>query len=94
MDVQRESALWLDGGEVSSVGVCVVGALQDSRKDVISYDVATHGFEALQLYCELVAGIEQRSLPEVSGDEVPRGLAADVFRSWAGNYSEPVTPKY
>jgi guanine deaminase len=59
-----------------------------------SYDVASYGFEDLQLYRELATGIEQRSMPEVSGDETLRGLAADVLRSWAENYPEPVTPKY
>ena len=59
-----------------------------------SYDVATYGFEDLQFYRELATGIEQRSMPEVSGDETLRGLAADMLRSWADNYPEPVTPKY
>jgi guanine deaminase len=59
-----------------------------------SYDVATYGFEDLQLYRELATGIGQRTLPEVSGDETLRGQAADVLRRWADNYPEPVTPKY
>ena len=59
-----------------------------------SYDVATNGFEDLQLYRELATSIEQRSLPEVSADEPLRGQAADVLRRWADNYPEQVTPKY
>lgn len=59
-----------------------------------NYDVATNGFEDLQPYRELATGIDQRSLPEVSADEPLRGQAADVLRKWAGNYPEPVTPKY
>jgi hypothetical protein len=48
----------------------------------------------LQLYRELATGAEQRSLPELSADEPLRALAADVLRDWAGNFPEPVTPKY
>jgi hypothetical protein len=59
-----------------------------------SYDVATYGFEDLQLYRELATEAEQRSLPEVSADESLRTLAADVLRDWAANLPEPVTPKY
>lgn len=59
-----------------------------------SYDVATCGFEDLQLYRELATDAEQRSLPEVSADELLRTLAADVLRDWAGNFPEPVMPKY
>jgi guanine deaminase len=59
-----------------------------------SYDVATYGFEDLQLYRELATAQEQRSLPELSADEPLRALATDVLRSWAENFPEPVTPKY
>lgn len=59
-----------------------------------SYDVATYGFEDLQLYRELATPAEQRSLPEVSADASLRSLATDVLRSWAENLPEPVTPKY
>lgn len=59
-----------------------------------TYDVATYGFEDLQLYRELATGIGQRSLPEVSADEPLREQAADVLRNWAENFPEPVTPKY
>lgn len=59
-----------------------------------SYDVATYGFEDLQLYRELATSTEQRALPEVSAGESLRTLAADVLRDWAENLPEPVTPKY
>ena len=59
-----------------------------------SYDVATCGFEDLQLYRELATSAEQRSLPEVSADGPLRVLAADVLRKWAEDFPEPVTPKY
>lgn len=59
-----------------------------------SYDVATYGFEDLQLYRELATSVEQRSLPEVSADGPLRALAADVLRDWAENFLEPVTPQY
>jgi guanine deaminase len=58
------------------------------------YDVASNGFEDLQLYRELATGTEQRSLPEVSAGGTLRSQAADVLRRWADNYPEPVTPKY
>jgi guanine deaminase len=59
-----------------------------------SYDVATYGFEDLQLYRELAADADQRSLTEVSAGGSLRTQAADVLRNWAENFPEPVTPKY
>jgi len=59
-----------------------------------SYDVATYGFEDLQLYRELATGADQRSLAEVSAGGQLRDLAAEVLRSWEENFPEPVTPKY
>jgi guanine deaminase len=59
-----------------------------------SYDVATHGFEDLQLYSELATEAGRRSLPEVSAGGTLRTLAADVLRNWAEDLPEPVTPKY
>jgi guanine deaminase len=59
-----------------------------------SYDVATYGFEDLQLYRELAANIEQRSLTEISAGESLRSMAADVLRKWAENFPKPVTPKF
>jgi tRNA(Arg) A34 adenosine deaminase TadA len=59
-----------------------------------SHDVATYGFEDLQLYREFATDLERRSLPEVGADAPIRNLATDVLRSWAENFPEPVTPKY
>jgi len=59
-----------------------------------SYDVATYGFEDLQLYREMATSTEHRSLPEASADESLRTLAANVLRDWTDNFPEPVTPKY
>jgi guanine deaminase len=58
------------------------------------HDVATYGFEDLQLYRELATDAEHRSLDEVSADGSLRDLAAGVLRRWAENFPEPVTPKY
>lgn len=59
-----------------------------------SYDVATYGFEDLQLYRELATNGEQRSIDEVNAGGPLRALASDVLRTWAENLSDPVTPKY
>jgi guanine deaminase len=59
-----------------------------------SYDVATYGFEDLQLYRELATDTERRALPEVSAGSSLRALAASALRDWAENFPGPVTPKY
>jgi guanine deaminase len=59
-----------------------------------SYDVATYGFEDLQLYRELATSVEHRSLPEVSENGPLRTQAAEVLNNWAENLPKPVTPKY
>jgi guanine deaminase len=59
-----------------------------------SYDIATYGFEDLQLYRELATDAEHRSLDEVSAGGSLRDLASEVLHSWAENFPEPVTPKY
>jgi guanine deaminase len=59
-----------------------------------SYDVATYGFEDLQLYRELARPTHQRSLREDEADEDLRSQAADVLRNWAEALPEPVEPKY
>jgi guanine deaminase len=51
-----------------------------------SHDVATYGFEDLQLYRELAAGAEHRSLNEVSAGGPLRELASDVLRDWANTF--------
>jgi guanine deaminase len=57
-----------------------------------TYDVATYGFEDLQLYRELARNISKRSLPEVCAEEPLRTRAADVLREWAENFPGTVTP--
>ena len=59
-----------------------------------SYDVATYGFEDLQLYRELARPSDQRSIREDEADQSLRSQAADVLRTWAGALPEPVEPKY
>jgi guanine deaminase len=58
-----------------------------------SHDVATYGFEDLQLYRELATGTAQRSLTEVSAEGSLRTQAADVLRNWAERFPGTVTPK-
>ena len=58
-----------------------------------SHDVATHGFEDLQLYRELARGTAQRSLTEVSAGGSLHTQAAEVLRKWAESYPGTVTPK-
>lgn len=59
-----------------------------------SYDVATSGFEDLQLYRELALQREQRSLREDTAGEDLRDQAASALRAWANQWPYPVEPKY
>lgn len=59
-----------------------------------SYDVATCGFEDLQLYRELARPMHRRSLREDEASQSLRDQAADVLRAWAEQFPEPVEPKY
>lgn len=59
-----------------------------------SHDVATYGFEDLQLYRELTHPAERRSLREELADGPNRERAVDVLRQWAEQLPEPVQPKY
>ncbi len=59
-----------------------------------SYDVATSGFEDLQLYRELTLQREQRALREDTADGDLRGEAASALRAWADKLPFPVEPKY
>lgn len=56
-----------------------------------SHDVATYGFEDLQLYRELATGTAQRSLTEVSAEGSLRMEAAGVLRDWAERFPGTVT---
>jgi tRNA(Arg) A34 adenosine deaminase TadA len=57
-----------------------------------SYDLATYGFEDLQLYRELAQPTHQRSIHEVEADQDLRDQAADVLRSWADEFPAPSSP--
>jgi tRNA(Arg) A34 adenosine deaminase TadA len=59
-----------------------------------SHDVATYGFEDLQLYRELAGPAERRSLQEEAADESIRERAATILRQWADQLPMPVQPKY
>jgi guanine deaminase len=59
-----------------------------------AYDVATAGFEDLQLYRELALPIEQRSLREAPADKPLRSEAVACLQAWADKVPGGVTPKY
>ena len=59
-----------------------------------SHDVATYGFEDLQLYRELTQTAEHRSLTEQAADGPLHTQATDVLREWAELQPAPVEPKY
>ncbi|MBX7264771.1 nucleoside deaminase [Micromonospora sp. Llam7] len=59
-----------------------------------SYDVATYGFEDLQIYRELSLPIGDRVLTEQPAGETMRESAAQVLRAWADGLPDPVVPKY
>lgn len=58
-----------------------------------SHDVATYGFEDLQLYREIATPIERRALREQGSEGRLRTQATDVLRAWADTLPEPVVPK-
>ncbi|MFW6721552.1 nucleoside deaminase [Streptomyces sp. MAR4 CNY-716] len=59
-----------------------------------SHDVATHGFEDLQLYRELTLPADRRTLPGEAAAGQLRVDAVAVLRDWADTFPGPVTPKY
>jgi guanine deaminase len=59
-----------------------------------SYDVATSGFEDLQLYRELTLQRDQRALREDTADDDLRWEATGALRAWADKLPFPVEPKY
>jgi guanine deaminase len=59
-----------------------------------SDDVATYGFEDLQLYGELARARDQRSLREDTADSSLRDQATSALRAWADQLPFPVEPKY
>jgi guanine deaminase len=59
-----------------------------------SYDVATYGFEDLQLYRELSQPAHQCSRREDTAGEDLRSRATEVLREWAEHLPKPAVPKY
>jgi guanine deaminase len=59
-----------------------------------SYDVATFGFEDLQLYREMSRSAEKRFLHEEAAEGTLREKAANILRSWAAAFPVQVEPKY
>ena len=59
-----------------------------------STDVATYGFEDLQLYREMARTPEQRFLREEAAGGATRDRAVNVLRQWADQLPAPVEPKY
>jgi guanine deaminase len=59
-----------------------------------SYDVATYGFEDLQLYREMSRSAEKRFLQEEVAEGALREKASDVLRSWAAAFPGVVETKY
>lgn len=58
------------------------------------HDVATYGFEDLQLYRELTLPLADRFLAEHAANGTLREDATRVLRDWAARLPEPVQPKY
>ncbi|GHJ36734.1 nucleoside deaminase [Streptomyces sp. TS71-3] len=59
-----------------------------------SHDVATYGFEDLQLYRELAFPAEQRSLRGQGATGSVKEDAVAVLKQWADAFPETVVPKY
>lgn len=59
-----------------------------------SHDVATYGFEDLQLYRELTQPAERRALAEVSASGPVQASAVRVLREWADSLPVAVEAKY
>ncbi len=58
-----------------------------------SHDVATHGFEDLQLYRELTRETHSRTLREDAADADQRVQATAILAAWTDQLPNPVTPK-
>jgi tRNA(Arg) A34 adenosine deaminase TadA len=58
-----------------------------------SHDVATHGFEDLQLYRELTLPHDHRALQEMSAEGAVKDDAISVLKAWANSLDEPIVPK-
>jgi tRNA(Arg) A34 adenosine deaminase TadA len=58
-----------------------------------SSDVATYGFEDLQLYRELTLPHDHRALQEVGAQGALKADAVSVLKAWTNTLDEPVVPK-
>lgn len=59
-----------------------------------SHDVATYGFEDLQLYRELARPLEERSLNEQAATGPTQVRAVEILREWADRLPIEVEPKF
>jgi tRNA(Arg) A34 adenosine deaminase TadA len=59
-----------------------------------SYDVATYGFEDLQLYRELTKPSAERLIVEQAAGQEQRDQAVQGLREWTEKLPFPVEPKY
>jgi tRNA(Arg) A34 adenosine deaminase TadA len=59
-----------------------------------SYDVATCGFEDLQLYRQLTLPARKRTVQEDTADDSLRKDAADILRAWADHLPFDVEATY
>lgn len=59
-----------------------------------THDVATYGFEDLQLYRELTRATDRRSLDERAAGADQRQRATAVLAAWTEQLPAPVTPKF
>jgi guanine deaminase len=59
-----------------------------------SYDVATYGFEDLQLYRELTKPSGERLIVEQAAGQDQRDQAVKGLRDWTEKLPSPVEPKY
>lgn len=92
----------LEGGVMYSSSepcpMCLVACYWARLRRVVfgatSYDVATNGFEDLQLYRELTYPAERRQLREEGAEGELRNEAADVLRGWAAQLPITVEPKF
>jgi len=59
-----------------------------------SHDVATNGFEDLQLYRQLAQPLDQRDITEQQADGELHVQARSVLEGWSAKLPEPVEPKF
>jgi tRNA(Arg) A34 adenosine deaminase TadA len=98
--VKRQRYLFEDGALYASsepCPMCLTACYWAGIPRVVfaatSHDVATNGFEDLQLYRELARPREQRKLREDDADAALREQAAVVLRAWSANLAYSLEPK-